>query len=159
MSLYMRTIIVHDETGQRSKRRSVWGRYTASWTIADSFPESYRQRLLGKNACDQECCVACWSSGKRTDRQNIWDGKEMEKRHVTTRENKWSRHGAVVTLNRIKNVRRSPLTPSRFVSANEVIRTAWIPVSALNSVRNILLHSAKETLQIYIHVWCKRKID
>jgi len=51
----------------------------------------------------------------------------MENRHVTTGENKWSRHGAVVTSNRIKNERRSPSTPSRFVSANEVIRSSMNP--------------------------------
>ena len=53
----------------------------------------------------------------------------MENRHVTTGENKWSRHGAVVTLNRIKNECKSPSTPSRFVSANEVIRSSTNPCS------------------------------
>jgi len=51
----------------------------------------------------------------------------MENRHVTTGENKWSRHGAVVTLNGIKSERRSPSTPLRFVSANEVIRSSMNP--------------------------------
>ena len=46
---------------------------------------------------------------------------------MTTGENKWSRHGAVVTMNRFKNERSSPLPPSRFVSANEVIRSSVNP--------------------------------